>query len=126
RVKARTAHTIARRKSGRTFESTARIAARTEAFLSRVSGLRGINPVYQRLGRQVQSTGWVVSDSPRQVEQLVGGRPSDRELPVGGASMSALWVATRRGRTGGGDVGARPAARPCGPSGTPRTRENTK
>src|SRR5450759_4591962 len=84
-----TAHTIARRKSGRTFESTARIAARSEAFLSGISGLRGVHPVCQRLARHAQSTGWVVSDSPRQVEELLGGRPSDRELPVGGASLSA-------------------------------------
>jgi len=125
-VKARTAHTIARRKSGRTFESTARIAARTEAFLSGISGLRGINPVCQRLARHAQSTGWVVSDSPRQVEQLLGGRPSDRELPVGGASMSALWVAIRRGRTGGEVVESRQTACHCGHSGTRCTSENTK
>src|ERR1035437_6251896 len=75
RVKARTAHTIARRKSGRTFESTARIAARSEAFLFGISGLRGINPVYQRLAQHAQSTGWVVSDSPCPVEQLLGVGP---------------------------------------------------
>src|SRR5674476_481602 len=70
--------------------------------------------------------GWVVSDSPRQVEQLLGGRPSDRELPVGGASMRALWVATRRGRTAGEVVESRQSACHCGRSGTRCTSENTK
>ena len=76
---------IARRKSGRTFESTARTAARSEAYVSGISGFRRIDPVCQRLGRGVQSGGWVVSDSVRQVEQLLrcGGFSGKRGMRIG-------------------------------------------
>src|SRR5450631_2103198 len=56
-----------------------------------------------------------LSGSPRPVEQLVGGRPSDRELPVGGASMKTLLVAIRRGRTGGEVVESRQTSLPLRP-----------